>query len=361
MRPTCGWAARSDSFYAERERGLIWAREELVTDAIAQLILRIIRREVGRGVAPRPAFDRNDIESALKPGTGVHGAMYSYRDVYLDLDPSYRDRFGRPLVRITMDFHDNELKQNAFLTDKFAEIFHAMGAQQVVKKYRKGPYDITDYQTTHLCGGAVIGTIRGPAPSIAFCKAGMYRTSSSWARAASRKTPATTRRALSRPSRSGRRTRSAPATSRIRGRSCMREQRRSRGAALTAGTALLCAVGIAAAQSPMDQQAFDRIERGRYLTLLADCAACHDDSRSHRPFAGGLGIETPFGIVAAPNITPDRDTGIGAWSDAQFDAALREGRRPDGARLYPAMPGQGTISYVVAKIAGETMPRLPSP
>jgi gluconate 2-dehydrogenase alpha chain len=78
--------------------------------------------------------------------------------VYLDLDPTYKDRFDRPLMRITMDFHDNELKQNAFLTDKFAEIFQAMGAQQVVKKYRKGPYDITDYQTTHLCGGAIMGT-----------------------------------------------------------------------------------------------------------------------------------------------------------------------------------------------------------
>ncbi|HEX4150631.1 MAG TPA: GMC family oxidoreductase [Steroidobacteraceae bacterium] len=96
--------------------------------------------------------------SALKPGTGVHGSMYSYRDVYLDLDPQYRDRFSRPLVRITMDFHDNEIKQNAFLTDKFAEIFHAMGARQVVKKYRKAPYDITEYQTTHLCGGAIMGT-----------------------------------------------------------------------------------------------------------------------------------------------------------------------------------------------------------
>jgi gluconate 2-dehydrogenase alpha chain len=101
---------------------------------------------------------RDNYQSALKPGTGVHGSMYSYRDVYLDLDPTYRDRLGRPLVRITMDFHDNELRQNAFLTDKFAEIFRAMGASQVVKEYRKGPYDITKYQTTHLCGGAVMGT-----------------------------------------------------------------------------------------------------------------------------------------------------------------------------------------------------------
>jgi gluconate 2-dehydrogenase alpha chain len=96
--------------------------------------------------------------SATKPGTGVHGSMYSYRDVYLDLDPTYKDRFGRPLVRITLDFHDNELKQNRFLTDRFAEIFQAMGARQMDKQYRRAPYDITDYQTTHLCGGAIMGT-----------------------------------------------------------------------------------------------------------------------------------------------------------------------------------------------------------
>jgi len=83
--------------------------------------------------------------------------MYSYRDVYMDLDPTYRDRFGRRLARMTIDFHDNELKQNAFLTDRFAEIFKAMGAQQIQKEYRKGPYDITKYQTTHLCGGAIMG------------------------------------------------------------------------------------------------------------------------------------------------------------------------------------------------------------
>ena len=101
---------------------------------------------------------RDNYLSALKPGTGVHGSMYSYRDVYLDLDPTYRDRFDRPLVRITIDFHDNELKQNRFLTDRFAEIFRAMGAQKLNKKYRKAPYDVTEYQTTHLCGGAIMGT-----------------------------------------------------------------------------------------------------------------------------------------------------------------------------------------------------------
>jgi gluconate 2-dehydrogenase alpha chain len=57
-----------------------------------------------------------------------------------------------------MDFHENELKMSAFLTDKFAEIIQAMGAKQVVKNPRKGPYDITKYQTTHLNGGAVMGS-----------------------------------------------------------------------------------------------------------------------------------------------------------------------------------------------------------
>ncbi|MGO4707342.1 GMC family oxidoreductase [Microvirga sp. 2MCAF38] len=101
---------------------------------------------------------RDNYLSTVKPGTGTHGSFYSYRDIYLDLDPNYRDRFNRPLVRMTIDFHENELKQNAFLTDRFAEIIQAMGAKAVMKEYRKGPYDITKYQTTHLCGGAIMGT-----------------------------------------------------------------------------------------------------------------------------------------------------------------------------------------------------------
>ena len=64
----------------------------------------------------------------------MHGSFYSYRDIYLDLDPTYKDRFGRPLVRITMDFHENELKMNAYLTDKFAEIIKQMGAREVVEE-----------------------------------------------------------------------------------------------------------------------------------------------------------------------------------------------------------------------------------
>jgi len=100
---------------------------------------------------------RDNYLSTVKPGTGVHGSFYAYRDVYLDLDPTYKDRFGRPLMRMTIDFHENELKQNRFLTDKFADIVKAMGANQVAKQYRTAPYDITIYQTTHVNGGAVMG------------------------------------------------------------------------------------------------------------------------------------------------------------------------------------------------------------
>jgi len=97
--------------------------------------------------------------SNLKGGS-IHGSMYSYRDVYLDLDPTYKDRFGRPLMRMTIDFHDNELKAAAYMTDKYAEIVRAMGAEKIEKKPRKAPYDVTKYQTTHLNGGAVMGADR---------------------------------------------------------------------------------------------------------------------------------------------------------------------------------------------------------
>ncbi len=100
---------------------------------------------------------RDSYLSTIICGGACHGSFYSYRDIYLDLDPTYKDRFGRPLMRMTIDLHDNELKMSAFLTDKYAEILQQMGAKQVVKVPRKGPYDVTDYQTSHLCGGAIMG------------------------------------------------------------------------------------------------------------------------------------------------------------------------------------------------------------
>jgi gluconate 2-dehydrogenase alpha chain len=104
---------------------------------------------------------RDNYLSTVMSGAGVHASCYSYRGNYLDLDLTYKDRFGRPLVRMTMDFHDNELKMSAYLTDRYAAIIERMGAKQVVKHPRKGPYDITQYQTSHLCGGAIMGSDPG--------------------------------------------------------------------------------------------------------------------------------------------------------------------------------------------------------
>jgi mono/diheme cytochrome c family protein len=79
------------------------------------------------------------------------------------------------------------------------------------------------------------------------------------------------------------------------------------------------------------------VVRGEYLAKAADCVVCHT-ARGGAPFAGGLGIRLPFGTLYSSNITPDRRTGIGSYTDSQFLAAVRRGVRPDGAHLYPAMP-----------------------
>jgi mono/diheme cytochrome c family protein len=81
----------------------------------------------------------------------------------------------------------------------------------------------------------------------------------------------------------------------------------------------------------------ETIARGKALAEAADCASCHTADPA-KPFAGGKRIGTPFGGIYSPNLTPDRDTGIGAWSDDDFYRALHYGVAPDGARYYPAFP-----------------------
>lgn len=110
-----------------------------------------------------------------------------------------------------------------------------------------------------------------------------------------------------------------------------------RRAAQLALVTLTLAAGVGEATSA-GLQDFSSVERGRYLATAADCGSCHTIPGSDHPLSGGRPIETPFGVLVAPNITPDRETGIGAWSDDEFDAAVREGVRRDGKRLYPAMP-----------------------
>jgi len=104
----------------------------------------------------------------------------------------------------------------------------------------------------------------------------------------------------------------------------------------TATAALIAMAGMNIAFA--GDQDFSQIEKGRYLATASDCVSCHTVPGSGKPFAGGRPIETPFGNITSANITPDNDTGIGAWTEAQFNNAVRNGIRPDGSRLYPAMP-----------------------
>jgi gluconate 2-dehydrogenase alpha chain len=94
----------------------------------------------------------------------THGSSYSFRDCWLDLDPAYKDRLGRPLMRMTFDFHDNELKMSAFLTDRLAEIAKALDPVEMTPSPRKGPYTLNLYQTTHNTGGTAMGV--DPATSV---------------------------------------------------------------------------------------------------------------------------------------------------------------------------------------------------
>jgi gluconate 2-dehydrogenase alpha chain len=87
----------------------------------------------------------------------VHGSSMSHRQNYLSLDPTYRDAWGQPLLRMTFDFPQNDLKMAEYVTAKAIEIGKAMGARQVAGYPRKGPYTSEQYQSTHNTGGTVMG------------------------------------------------------------------------------------------------------------------------------------------------------------------------------------------------------------
>jgi mono/diheme cytochrome c family protein len=81
----------------------------------------------------------------------------------------------------------------------------------------------------------------------------------------------------------------------------------------------------------------DKVRRGQYLVALGDCMSCHLRPGGE-PLAGGLGLKTPFGVIYSSNITSDRATGVGDWSEEQFYRAMHDGRSADGENLYPAFP-----------------------
>ena len=81
----------------------------------------------------------------------------------------------------------------------------------------------------------------------------------------------------------------------------------------------------------------DQVRRGQYLVAAGDCMSCHL-REGGEPFAGGLGLKTPFGVIYSSNITPDPQTGIGAWTGEQFYHAMHDGKGVHGENLYPAFP-----------------------
>ena len=103
--------------------------------------------------------------------------------------------------------------------------------------------------------------------------------------------------------------------------------------------AILAGLFLCTALSPRRPPSRRRttIARGKALVDAGDCFGCHTSDPA-KPFAGGVRIETPFGAITSPNLTPDRETGIGAWSEQDFYRALRFGIAPDGSRYYPAFP-----------------------
>ena len=97
------------------------------------------------------------------------------------------------------------------------------------------------------------------------------------------------------------------------------------------GMAVAMAVGSASAEQTMS--------RGEYIYRLAGCENCHTDREHDGPrLAGGRKLATPLGVFYTPNITPDVQTGIGRWSEADFIRALRKGKSPDGHNYYPSFP-----------------------
>ncbi len=103
----------------------------------------------------KAAIARNYLRSTT---VSTHGAVMSHRGNYLDLDPTYRDVLGRPLLRMTFDYTDNEHRMSDHLTDRATEIARAMGGREIKVNRRVGSWDVVPYQTTHNTGGAIMGS-----------------------------------------------------------------------------------------------------------------------------------------------------------------------------------------------------------
>lgn len=111
------------------------------------------------------------------------------------------------------------------------------------------------------------------------------------------------------------------------------------------------------AASPTDQS----LAEGEYLTRVGNCLGCHT-AKGGIPFAGGRQLTTAFGTFVTPNITPDKETGIGRWTEEDFWLAMHEGKSRDGRMLYPAFPYTEftKITRADAKLIFEYLQSIPA-
>ncbi len=100
----------------------------------------------------------------------VHGSSIATRANYLDLDPTYRDAWGQPLMRMTFDFPENDLKMSAYCTERATEVAKAMGGKLVAGNPRRAPYTTTQYQSTHNTGGTIMGAQPGTSVLNRYCQ-----------------------------------------------------------------------------------------------------------------------------------------------------------------------------------------------
>lgn len=104
-----------------------------------------------------------------------------------------------------------------------------------------------------------------------------------------------------------------------------------------AKTTVLLLIGLFACFAQAVEQKNDAIAKGEYIARLGGCASCHTLT-DNKPLAGGYELHTPFGLIDAPNITPDVATGIGSWNFDDFWQAMHYGKAKEGKLLYPAFP-----------------------
>ncbi len=122
-------------------------------------------------------------------------------------------------------------------------------------------------------------------------------------------------------------------------------------------TALAVADGHAQSRiEPAYEPTEEDVERGKALTVAGNCAGCHTADPA-RPFAGGKRIDSPFGAIYSANLTPDRETGLGAWTDDDFLRALRLGR---GTRRHALLPGLSLSAFHPADPPGHSRHPRPS-